>query len=208
MPSLPRALADALEPVLNDLGPLATALRIEPDSWAGPEAQGAMVWFPDGRGTGIYVRADDQAAQQVAMLADQLQDALVESLPWLGLPAVWPECPDHPDSHPLEAVCDDTEEERSEKPFQCPQRSLREQQPTDKRARNGSYGKPTDQSPVDVATVEPDSATIAGDLRQRQDRHCDPQSEQGREHGEEENRTPESGHRREPRQGSSGQRRN
>jgi hypothetical protein len=66
-----------------------------------------MVWFPDGSGTGIYVRTGDQVAQRVAMIADQLQDAVVESLPWLGLPAVWPECPDHPDSHPLEAVCDD-----------------------------------------------------------------------------------------------------
>jgi hypothetical protein len=63
-----------------------------------------MVWFPDGSGAGIHVRAGDQ---QVAMLADQLQDALVESLPSLGLPAVWPECPDHPDSHPLQAVCDE-----------------------------------------------------------------------------------------------------
>lgn len=38
------------------------------------------------------------------MLADQIQEAAVEALPSMGRAAVWPECPDHPNGHPLQAI--------------------------------------------------------------------------------------------------------
>lgn len=104
--TMPVELADALDLVLHDLGPLAMHLRFEPDDQAGPEYDGIVVKFPDGGGAGIYVPTGDQAAQRLAWIADELQDVVVEWLPELGLPAVWPECPDHPDSHPLR-VSDD-----------------------------------------------------------------------------------------------------
>jgi hypothetical protein len=40
----------------------------------------------------------------VVQVADTLQEEIVEELCRLGRPAVWPECPDHPDSHPLKPI--------------------------------------------------------------------------------------------------------
>jgi hypothetical protein len=42
------------------------------------------------------------AAEQVAALADQVQEWEVEALAAAGRPATWPQCPEHPASHPLE----------------------------------------------------------------------------------------------------------
>jgi hypothetical protein len=68
-----------------------------------------MTWWPEGSGCGISVLRDDPLAERIAFLADGLQDAEVESLAANGLSAVWPVCPEHPDSHPLQAeVRDDT----------------------------------------------------------------------------------------------------
>ncbi|WP_436521698.1 hypothetical protein [Actinoplanes sp. HUAS TT8] len=39
----------------------------------------------------------------VAGATDQLHDWVLECLPELGFPAVWPECPEHPATHPLSA---------------------------------------------------------------------------------------------------------
>ncbi len=38
---------------------------------------------------------------RVCAAADQLHDWILECLPELGFPAVWPECPEHPATHPL-----------------------------------------------------------------------------------------------------------
>jgi hypothetical protein len=66
-----------------------------------------MSWWPDGSGCGISVLASETTEQRIANLADQVQDPAVEGLPQFGLPAVWPECREHPNSHPLRALTTD-----------------------------------------------------------------------------------------------------
>jgi hypothetical protein len=42
--------------------------------------------------------------EEAAQLAEQVQEWEVEQLCWAGRSATWPECPEHPGSHPLEPV--------------------------------------------------------------------------------------------------------
>jgi hypothetical protein len=69
------------------------------------ELDGDLTWITADRHSKAGIRVDAAAgpAEQIADVADQAADWLVESLPGAGLPAVWPECPLHPDSHPLQA---------------------------------------------------------------------------------------------------------
>ncbi|MFF9894144.1 MULTISPECIES: hypothetical protein [Streptomyces] len=62
-----------------------------------------MLYEPDGSGLGVSVPAGVGPAEQVAELAEQVQEWAVEALAARLLPAAWPECPDHPRGHPLEA---------------------------------------------------------------------------------------------------------
>jgi hypothetical protein len=57
-----------------------------------------------GSGLGISVAEGDSPAQRLAHLADQIQEWVTEELWRLGLPATWPVCPFHPNTHPLEAL--------------------------------------------------------------------------------------------------------
>ena len=64
---------------------------------------------------GVYVSISEQdvifmrmevgvsSAERLAELANDLADWLVELLPGIGYPAVWPQCPEHVNTHPLEA---------------------------------------------------------------------------------------------------------
>lgn len=67
----------------------------------------ALTWWPDGSGAGISVRPYDSLAERVAFLADQFQENEVEALWAAGRPPVWPQCPNHPNSHPLGATVQD-----------------------------------------------------------------------------------------------------
>jgi hypothetical protein len=51
----------------------------------------------------VRMETDGSPAEQLAALADDLADWLVEQLPSIGHPAVWPPCPQHVNTHPLEA---------------------------------------------------------------------------------------------------------
>lgn len=62
---------------------------------------GVMLYEPDGSGMGISTMLGQPRAQQVAELADQVQEWAVEALCAALKPAVWPECPAHPNAHPL-----------------------------------------------------------------------------------------------------------
>jgi hypothetical protein len=42
--------------------------------------------------------------ERIASVTDQVQDWAVEELGSIGGPTNWPQCPQHPDSHPLAAV--------------------------------------------------------------------------------------------------------
>jgi hypothetical protein len=99
-------LRESIDRVLPDL--LATSgltPEIRDVEWAAdPPLQSAMLHSPDGTGRGISVRSDEGPAERVADLADQIQEWAVEELCAIGQPATWPECPEHPDSHPLAPV--------------------------------------------------------------------------------------------------------
>jgi len=109
MMSVHSELESALAPVVDDL---TRTCRVQPEvePW-GPQDGGdegdqrwAMLREPDGSGAGVGVRLGQPAADQIAELAGNAQEWAVEALNAAGFPAVWPECPLHPDSHPLNPV--------------------------------------------------------------------------------------------------------
>lgn len=100
----------ALGPVLHDIrvtGAILPDIREETHG----EIEGtisASVYSPLGSGgMGIFVRVELPLAERVADLADQVQEWEVEELPGHGKSSSWPECPDHPNSHPLSPVTRD-----------------------------------------------------------------------------------------------------
>jgi hypothetical protein len=101
-------LQQAMAPVLRDLrGAGIAAPRIEDDDWTDdPDAASVMLWSPDGGGTGVYVSRSAPACERVAAMADQVQEWAIEEL-WGQASTNWPECPHHPNSHPLKAITRD-----------------------------------------------------------------------------------------------------
>jgi hypothetical protein len=98
-------LTAALTPVLRDLettgGPRP---EVRDEQWSDMAGQlTAYLYRPDGTGQGVFVMAGEARPDQVAAVADQVQEWAVETLWQISLPATWPECPEHPDSHPLAA---------------------------------------------------------------------------------------------------------
>jgi hypothetical protein len=109
----PRALTDAeraelrasLEPVLRDMrasGAIVPDVREEAHDDLGPDYVYAWIRHPESVGSqSIHVQVSLPPAERIADLADQVQEWEVEELAAAGRPATWPECPEHPDSHPL-----------------------------------------------------------------------------------------------------------
>ena len=109
----PRALTDAeraelranLEPILRDMhssGAIVPNILEEAHDDLGPDCVCAWIQSPGGAGSqGIRVQASLPAPERLADLADQLQEWEVEELAAAGRPATWPECRQHPDTHPL-----------------------------------------------------------------------------------------------------------
>ena len=75
---------------------------VEP--WPG-EGGLAGVWFreADGSGAVVAIRVRGRLEEEIVDLADRVQDWAVEALNAARESPVWPECPRHPDSHPVEA---------------------------------------------------------------------------------------------------------
>jgi hypothetical protein len=110
----PRPLTDAersvidatMAPVLHDLraaGAIVPEVRFEAMEDRGPDYVCAVIG-PAGRAIGsqgVWVALAQSVAERVADLADQVQEWEVEALAEAGRPATWPECPEHPASHPL-----------------------------------------------------------------------------------------------------------
>ena len=95
-------LESALEPVLRDVSSDAVAFEIRDEDWADDEnAPSALIYATDQTGTGIYISVWDSTAEQVASLAEQVQDHVIEDTQ-----TAWPDCPRHPASHPLTAAVD------------------------------------------------------------------------------------------------------
>ncbi len=99
------ALSEALAPVLRDLknsgGPCP---EVRDRQWSDVPGQAtAMLYGPDGSGQGVSAMAGEPLPDRIASVADQVQEWAVEALWHAGRPATWPECPEHPGSHPLAA---------------------------------------------------------------------------------------------------------
>jgi hypothetical protein len=114
----PRPLTDAergllqaaAEPILRDLrtsGAIVPDVVAEAHDDTGPDRVAAWIQPPgraDARSVGsqgIYVQIDVSPPERLADLADQIQEWEVEELCAAGRPATWPECPQHPNTHPL-----------------------------------------------------------------------------------------------------------
>ena len=97
-------LVDALGPVLRDIR--ATGVpepEVRDEDWADdPELATAMLYSADGSGAGVRVDRSEPEPHRIAMMADQVQEWVIEEL-WPTAPTNWPPCPDHPDTHPLTA---------------------------------------------------------------------------------------------------------
>ncbi|HZX05132.1 hypothetical protein [Kribbella sp.] len=85
---------------LRNTGGLPLRLLDEP-SFDSPEYESLWLVSGDKSRTGLLVPCDFSQPERVIHVADQLQDFIHEELCRLGLPATWPECPEHPASHPL-----------------------------------------------------------------------------------------------------------
>lgn len=91
-----------MAPVLRDLRSTGIAPpRIEDRDWTDdPSSASVMLWSPDGSGAGVYVSRAAPEFEREAMVADQVQDWVIEEL-WGDGPTNWPPCPRHPNSHPM-----------------------------------------------------------------------------------------------------------
>ncbi|WP_055703242.1 MULTISPECIES: hypothetical protein [Streptomyces] len=96
-------LAGALELVLRDLGATCAVRPVVREERDDDGTDLIVLYEPDGSGAGLVVRCGAGAAELAADFADQAQDWAVEALCAALEPAVWPECPAHPGSHPLAA---------------------------------------------------------------------------------------------------------
>ena len=95
-----------MAPVVQDLratgGPLPW---LEESDWQDSVegAESAFLRSRDGSGMGVWVDTRVPDAEQVVMVADQVQEWVVEELAANGRSTNWPRCPQHPRNHPLAA---------------------------------------------------------------------------------------------------------
>lgn len=94
----------ALMTVWRDVPAVLEALVVVEGPSPTPDGHDQVIIYDrDGSGGfGVDTGLSDDPAEQLWHVADRLQDGLHDSLWSAGLPAVWPECPRHPGTHPLE----------------------------------------------------------------------------------------------------------
>jgi hypothetical protein len=103
-------LRETMAPVLRDIeasGAILPPIQEETYEKVGDEFVSVWAWHSYGSALGIFIPSEHLAAERVVRLAEQLQEWEIEELAEVGRSATWPECPDHPNSHPLEPVVDD-----------------------------------------------------------------------------------------------------
>lgn len=102
-------LEQVLNVVLRDLESSGAILPdIRDEQWSDEDERlTAMLYGPDGSGQGVFLNVFEPVPESIASLADQVQEWAVEALWTAGLSATWPECPSHPNSHPLSATVRD-----------------------------------------------------------------------------------------------------
>lgn len=96
----------AMALVAHDIVVMGAPLPVVEDSdWQDwPTAESALLRSADGSGMGVWVDTASSMADQVAALADQVQDWVVELAD--KRMTTWPQCPDHPANHPMLAVAE------------------------------------------------------------------------------------------------------
>jgi hypothetical protein len=95
-------LAEALAPVLRDArATVGVTPEVVDQPWSDfPGRLSALLRTPDAT-WGIAVMAGGSPAQRVVEAADAVQVWVIEQLWRQGYGAAWPQCPEHPDTHPL-----------------------------------------------------------------------------------------------------------
>jgi hypothetical protein len=104
-------LAQAMAPVLHDLHSTGVAApRVDDSRYdrdADPESILAMMWSADGSGAGVRVDRSWPDFAQVASVAEQVQEWAFDEL-WGTAASNWPQCPQHPNNHPMKASIQDS----------------------------------------------------------------------------------------------------
>ena len=90
----------ALRPVLADLERQHPGLLRVETTDADPDCS-VWLWEADGSGAGLRDSDALAGAEAIVDLADRVQEVVCEALWSVGQPATWPDCPEHPASHPL-----------------------------------------------------------------------------------------------------------
>jgi len=101
---------ESVGPVLRDIeasGAILPRIKEETYEGVGDEFASVWVWGSDGTGMGLVMPSERLAAERSVRMAEQVQEWEIEELAAAGRSATWPECPDHPNSHPLDPMVDD-----------------------------------------------------------------------------------------------------
>ncbi|MFC3991044.1 hypothetical protein [Actinoplanes siamensis] len=102
-------LPEELQPIVHDVNrcsPVRVVVREPPVR----DRSGSALWVRVAGASGAIGFVPQPGAALVERTftqADQVHDWVLECLPELGFPAVWPECPEHPGTHPLGVVLRD-----------------------------------------------------------------------------------------------------
>lgn len=95
-----RNALDAIQRDLRNTGGIELRILEEP---AADDPGYESVWLLAGRRwrTGVLAPVDMGEPERLVHVAEQVQEFVFEELARLELPVTWPECPEHPASHPL-----------------------------------------------------------------------------------------------------------
>ncbi|HEX8080926.1 MAG TPA: hypothetical protein VF557_11990 [Jatrophihabitans sp.] len=97
-------LFEAWEIIARDLRPPDAIIpMVAPAHWGcdDPDSYTAGVRWEDGTGAAIRVPRHQPLPDRLVNLADEFQESEITALWFAGRPAVWPHCPRHPNTHPL-----------------------------------------------------------------------------------------------------------
>jgi hypothetical protein len=100
-------LESILTPILRDLAATcAVRLEIVDERWVPAVQQESSFTVRDasGRETRVAIVGTQELWQDIADTAERMQEVAVEALWFEAQSVAWPDCPDHSNTHPLEAA--------------------------------------------------------------------------------------------------------